>query len=157
MVLTHLVLAFRLQGADDLHGHVPDTYRLSHGVHALIEELFHYGLPYHSHLGILLNILIGKAGAGGELELAYCQQLGVSAHHCTRPVVVPVDNLPACVEHGAYCGDVSRIISEHVHIFQLKGLNIVAACRDAMVTHPRTHHHDEVGAHRRHLVVDALL
>ena len=149
VVLIHapVVVAFRLQHADDGHGDAFEANGLADGVYAVAEEFLHDGCSHHHLLCGFLNVLLSEALAllhAPELDVKVFGRLAIDGG---RGVIVAVDDLSTGSHLGRDVGDVFLLAHDTLIVGHLQRLH-----GGGVLTHAAAHvgswsYGEQVGAH----------
>ena len=144
LVLPHGVLAFRLEGSDNLEGELRDTKHLAHGFHTG-EEVVDNCLTDDAHFCRSPDILVGEVRPVLQFPIPDLEELHISALDRRAPVQAACDNLTTCTRCRAHGLNGGTSIPDGINIFILQcdghsgaGTHATLGCRPG-------NNHEDVG------------
>ena len=111
LILSHRIIAFRRQHADDFERNLPETDRLAERILTVRKQVLDHGFPDHAHFGGPPDILIGEHFAFADRIFSNLHIVLVDAVDRSRGVVGPVDDLSAAVHHRRAGADIGSLVN----------------------------------------------
>ena len=147
LVLTHAVVAFRLQHTDDCQRYGVEPDYTAHGVASVGKQLVDHRLAHYAHLGGALDVEVGKRHTVLHLQLADFKIVGIDALHLRRVVVGAADKLSLAAYHRRHRGNEFCLVADVLEVDGLHRLHVVAALLHAAALHVAGKNHYHVASH----------
>ena len=154
LVLSHRVVAFLLQNADDFERRLVEPYRLAERVAVLAEQFGGHRLADNAYLGDMADVVFGKHLAVLHLIHANARVFGIDTIERRGRVVGTVNGLPARIDRGRTEVDMRQVFDAHV-VFQLEAFHVGRVLSYAAHAHHAGMYHNHVRPHFRDLRLDA--